>query len=760
MNELTRREFLRLAGLMGGASLFAGCHLFGDSDPVPRYIDGAPAVDPLETLEGIKNIYSVCGLCAGNCGICCRIAHDTLVKIGGSPYNPISVGNPLPWNTPPRDAAPYGGSVCAVGGSGIQTLYNPFRVAKPLKRVGPRGSGKWQGITWDQAFKEIVDGGDLFGEGKVAGLRALKDAGQGLSFQAGRMDWGSETFVKGFLAAFPGATLVKDREAAASTVSASAAAAVFGSGTGQVYADYRSARFLLSWGDAPLDSGVPIVSIAREISDARVRESSMRWAVVDPRLSTSASKSDLWLPIIPGTDLYLALAIFKALHEHHAAALVVPAQSVAQLVQGRTIAEYAKACGLSAEVPVRLAQWLAEAGPRSAVIPGGGILGQPGGEETAKAILALNLAVGSVPGTGGLVTRNADFLKSAETAILGSNARKVQASETGGTVRALVTWNADPVYDDPGEAAYFADRSKMPLFVAIDTEITETSALADYILPDTTYLERWDVCLTPTSSPGFGVRVPVVGGLDQKTGEYFPILPENKLLEDILIGMGAQLNLPGFEAENPARAKKARDVYARTIGAAAAALKSSLSFAMSPVPDAAAILERGGVFGPRPAAARAVSTVQEPKKTLAMPSIGVKQPETPSREGFLLMAYTLPFHRATRSRINSWLLEVLPENKLLINAADAAKLTISGFDTVLVQSLDGQTQYKTKVLVVPGIRPGVVALARGFGNKQSGAAPQMIDGTSIPADLPRAAGINAAAFWLPGQETRVKITKI
>ena len=54
-------------------------------------------------------------------------------------------------------------------------MESPFRVLPPMKRVGPRGSGKWQPIDFNQLVKEVVDGGDLFGEGHVQGLRALRD---------------------------------------------------------------------------------------------------------------------------------------------------------------------------------------------------------------------------------------------------------------------------------------------------------------------------------------------------------------------------------------------------------------------------------------------------------------------------------------------------------------------------------------------------------------------------------------------------------
>ena len=199
----------------------------------------------------------------GNCGICCRVAEGTVVKIGGSPFHPASCGNPLPFAATLDEALSRSGSVCAIGGSGIQTLYDPFRVARPLKRVGPRGSGKWTAVSWEQALKEIIDGGDLFGEGSVSGLNQIAQAREGLVFLVGRADWGALTFINRFVAAFPGAALARDRETEIIDVARSAAESVFGSGIGSVDADYSKARCVISFGDAPLDSGIPLVSVAR-----------------------------------------------------------------------------------------------------------------------------------------------------------------------------------------------------------------------------------------------------------------------------------------------------------------------------------------------------------------------------------------------------------------------------------------------------------------------------------------------------------------
>lgn len=742
MTQVTRREFIRLATLMGGVSLFAGCHLFGEEQPVPKYIDGAPGVDPLETLQGVKNIYTVCALCPGNCGICCRVAEGTVVKIGGNPYHPVS-GHPLlPFETPLEKAAAVGGSVCAVGGSGIQTVYDPFRPARPLKRVGPRGSGKWKAITWDQAFSEIVMGGDLFGEGNVEGLKSIKESAGGLQFLLGRADWGAQSFVRLFLAAFPNAVMARDAGILMEERAREAAEAVFGAGTGALDADYGSVRCLVSFGDAPLDSGVPLVSIARRIADARVKGPCMRWVVVDPRLSTSASKSDLWVPVIPGEDVNLVLAIIKALLANHRNDLKFKDEALDKLVADRSTADFAKAAGIGPDIPVKLARMLVAEGPRAAAVPGRGILAQPNGLEVAKAILTINRMVGSVPGSGGLTARSDGYLKSAEEKLVPAAARDLKPTTFGSPAKALLLWESDPVYDNPASAdAYFKDRSKLPLFAAISTGITETAALADYILPDTTYLERWDVCVSPpsVSTPGVGVRMPVIGGFEGKTGRYFPILPETRPMEEALIGLSAALKVPGFDPKAKEGIKNAWDYYKQVFPAVIQAMKAGGFPVEVSKKGVAEFLQRGGFFSKERTTARAA--VSSPYKA---PELKPAPVQSAPKDSLLLLTYTLPFHRSPTSGVNSWLLEILPENRLLINTADARKLGIKQGETVTVEMSDGKTGYKCKAQVAPGIRPGVVALARGFGYRQLGASSQEIDKKSLEADKPRGAGVNAA----------------
>jgi len=653
--------------------------------------------------------------------------------------------------------------VCAIGGSGVQSLYDPFRVAKPLKRVGPRGSGKWKAIPWEQAVAEIVGGGNLFGEGEVKGLKAVKQSGDALGFLAGRWDWGSQLFVKRFLSEFPGSRLLSDEEAVWEQTAAAAADSVFGPGTGPVDADYSRVRFLLSFGDAPLDSGVPLVSLARQIADARVKGPCLSWAVVDPRLSTSASKSDLWVPAIPGTDHELALAIMKSLADQHADALRAPREIVDKFVAGRSMEDMAAKCGISPEIPVKLAALLAREGGRSAVIPGRGIFAQLEGAKVAEAILTLNLLVGSKPGTGGIVSRSNQFLKKAEKKLLGKAAERSWPAEGPATsAKAMVMWQADPVYGRPGLADdLFRNREKVGLLVAIDSQVTETSGLADYILPDTTYLERWDVCATPPSvtAPGFGVRVPVVGGFGVKTGTYLAILPEARIMEDTLILMGVALGFAGYGPDAPGGVRNAWDYYRQAVPTAFEALKDSGVKGLPPLADAEPIFERGGVFG----AAKSGSSVKETVTGIENLKVSMPRPSAPAAgtgdESFLLITYSLPFHRSVRSGVNSWLLEILPENRLLVNASDARMLKIGQGDKVVVEALEQKTRVECRAQVIPGIRPGVVALARGFGSRGLGAAPYTIDGVTSVADKTRAAGVNVSSLTSQAGSVKVSIRR-
>lgn len=168
---LDRREFLKCSAFLGGV-LAAGGGL--GSLLLPREAGGSPSAPGAYVHALPENqIYSVCQQCNTNCGMKVKFVDGHVAKLEGNPYNPWNLTPQLPYNTPLADAATVEGSLCPKGYAGIETLYDPYRIVKVLKRAGKRGEGKWKTIPFDQAIAEVVDGGDLFGEGHVEGLKEL-----------------------------------------------------------------------------------------------------------------------------------------------------------------------------------------------------------------------------------------------------------------------------------------------------------------------------------------------------------------------------------------------------------------------------------------------------------------------------------------------------------------------------------------------------------------------------------------------------------
>jgi len=176
---MDRREFLKCTAFLGGSLAASGFLL--------RYLDEESGsrvfADDLMgkeyTLHLPENqIYSVCQQCNTNCGMKVKIRNGQVAKIDGNPYNPFNMTPHIPYETPLTEASAIDGSLCPKGQAGIQTLYDPYRLVRVIKRAGKRGENKWKTIPFDQAIKEIVEGGDLFGEGIVTGLKdilVLKD---------------------------------------------------------------------------------------------------------------------------------------------------------------------------------------------------------------------------------------------------------------------------------------------------------------------------------------------------------------------------------------------------------------------------------------------------------------------------------------------------------------------------------------------------------------------------------------------------------
>jgi tetrathionate reductase subunit A len=172
---LSRRTFLKTSALLGG-SLAASTYLTRLAEGVegrPPWAEGGSVGDAYTQYLPENQINSACQQCNTNCGMKVKIIDGMVAKIDGNPYSPWTLTPHIPYETPLSEAAVIDGSLCPKGQAGIQALYDPYRIVKVLKRAGKRGENKWKTIAFDQALKEIVDGGDLFGEGPVAGMKDI-----------------------------------------------------------------------------------------------------------------------------------------------------------------------------------------------------------------------------------------------------------------------------------------------------------------------------------------------------------------------------------------------------------------------------------------------------------------------------------------------------------------------------------------------------------------------------------------------------------
>lgn len=333
-------------GLATGTAGTPTAHAVRGNSLTPEFrIDATTGL--LSTQPGQVVSPSSCLGCWTQCGVRVRVDTETnrILRVAGNPYHPLATTNPAPMEKPVREVyAMLGGdhglegraTACARGSAMQEQHTSPYRVLTPLKRVGARGEGKWESISFEQLIAEVCEGGDLFGEGHVEGLRAIYDNKTLIDEQ--NPEYGPLSNQLLFTdAANEGRTPLVKRFAEQSfgTVNVSNHGSYCGQsfrvGAGAAMADMRgmphgkpdwsNASFGLFIGAAPAQSGNPFQRQGRELAEARARkENTFRYIVVSPILPTSSSlaagSGNRWQPVLPGTDLALVMGIIRWIIEN------------------------------------------------------------------------------------------------------------------------------------------------------------------------------------------------------------------------------------------------------------------------------------------------------------------------------------------------------------------------------------------------------------------------------------------------------------
>jgi len=325
MDKKNRRSFIKSALALGAAAVAGGC--MKPDEKAGVWINGAPEVDPVSG-DNVKVVRTVCLGCHSACGLQVKVVDGVVAKVSGNPYHPNTMEPHLPYDTDPKAAEKSEGTACAKAGALIQTLYNPDRLLHPLKRVGPRGSGKWKTITWEQAYDDIVKGGDLFGEGHVDGLAALRNVqdpidpeapelgsvANSVVFMPGRIEHGKKEFTdRWFKNAFGTVNNRLDHTSICETSHHIGLDLCF-TGAYHTKPDIMHAQYILFFGTSPYEANFPMQALARKLNFFRERNGKL--VIVDPRFSNSAAKAYRWVPILPGTDAAFALGMMRWMVEN------------------------------------------------------------------------------------------------------------------------------------------------------------------------------------------------------------------------------------------------------------------------------------------------------------------------------------------------------------------------------------------------------------------------------------------------------------
>ncbi|MGE3268176.1 MAG: molybdopterin-dependent oxidoreductase [Chloroflexota bacterium] len=471
---MTRRELIQLGALSAGAVAFTGCQ------PPEREMTAQSRVRLAEDLvEGHDAWYATaCRGCEAGCGAIIRVAAGRAKKLEGNPDHPVNLGRS-----------------CARAQAVVQEQYHPDRLTGPLLRSGPRGSGAYLPISWDDALTRVAEP-----------LRLLQDQGRAedVAFLTATEGGVSARLLADFAQAYGGRWLRLDPLAPAPV--RAAVQRVFGTDRLPTF-DIANTRFLLTFGADFLSTWLSPVQYSRQYGVFRQgRYDSGGFAPragatprgymvhVEPRFSMTAASADEWVWVRPGYEGMLALGLAQVILAeglgNSAGAPLFGDRAGLDAFRPERVAD---ATGVPAERIRRLARRFATEGP-SLAFAGNVAGGQTNGTDNVSAVLALNHLVGNVGQPGGVYLPPEPVTPGMSATVSATGIPEWQTFVErlqSGRVPLVLIKDANPAYGLPAALSFQDALGQAPLVVSLSSFLDETTALADLILPAHLPLEDW-----------------------------------------------------------------------------------------------------------------------------------------------------------------------------------------------------------------------------------------------------------------------------
>jgi anaerobic selenocysteine-containing dehydrogenase len=406
-----------------------------------------------------------------------------------------------------------GGVLCAKVSRYHERTHHPDRLLHPMRRVGPKGAGQFERVSWDEALTDIA--------ARLQGI-AAQDPQAILPYSyAGTMGLVQG---EGMAARFfhrIGASLL-DRTICASA-GAAGISATLGAKVGMRVEHFAESRLILIWGGNSVGSNLHFWRYAQE-----AKRRGARLVCIDPRRTETAEKCHDHLALLPGTDAALAYALMHELVAHHwvdhdyLERYTVGWSALRQRALEWPPERAAAVCGLPVEQIRHLAQDMGlcfQRGEPQAIRLNYGMQRVRGAGNAVRAVSCIPAVLGAWRHrAGGLLLSSSnsfpvqwsqlqrpDLLAASGVAkprtinmsTIGNDLLRPASLEFGPQVQAVVVYNSNPLAVAPESGKVVQGFSRPDLFtVVLEHFQTDTADYADYVLPATTQLEHWDVHLS------------------------------------------------------------------------------------------------------------------------------------------------------------------------------------------------------------------------------------------------------------------------
>jgi len=427
--------------------------------------------------------------CPDTCGLVTTVQDGVAVRLQGNPDHPSTAG-----------------VLCNKVSHYLERTYHPERLLRPLRRVGPKGAGRFEPVSWEVALDDIA---------QRLGAIAARDPQAILPYSyCGTMGLvQGEAMAQRFFHRL-GASLL-DRTICASAGS-EALAQTLGGKVGMKVEFFAESRLILIWGSNAIGSSLHFWRLAQE-----AKRRGAKLVCIDPRRSETAEKCHEHVQLLPGTDAALALALMHELIVHdwldqeYIARHTLGWDALRERALRWSPERAAEVCGIPAQQIRDLARDYGTTKP-AAIRLNYGMQRVRGGGNAVRAVACLPALVGAWRHrAGGLLLSSSGWFpadrawlqrpdllgerrpRTINMATIGDDLLRPASPAFGPAIEAVVVYNSNPLAVAPESGKVARGFAREDLFtVVLEQFHTDTADYADYLLPATTQLEHWDIHTT------------------------------------------------------------------------------------------------------------------------------------------------------------------------------------------------------------------------------------------------------------------------